>query len=441
MFFTLFLVHAFALDLNHLQGEARREYVSPQNSREMCVIPKKWQWGSYKKGDIEDEDTLCSFNFYSNMGICPKYNSTNPAILLLAPNAKYSKPAIDNSNCDVDAMGVKTEAKFKQSLSCSYTPSILAYYHMSRLLGNAGRVPVAVIRSMDIRVHRELTLKANRYLRNSKAEIAKTWAQFAQVHNSPREYPSIVDASQSQIYGALVDNVKNEEYYTDVSGRGSYDSRYQRFLRQKAFVTTSTNKSITQIVGASDFARIAQTVTMVKDTGDMILLDTLLNQQDRIGNVHYKFYWYYVNGGKIERMKSEAKWVKDKLIIPQEERTQMQGRIAAHVKEMVLKDNDCGVRKDNMMRKISALEKVRHFSYQTYRRFIAFEKTLNTAASKDYFINEMLFSDRDYASLRENAKKAREILYSGCRSGNIRFDVDLENYVPGGVPLQPSCEG
>lgn len=369
MFFTLFLVHAFALDLNHLQGAARREYVSPQNSREMCVIPKKWQWGSYKKGDVEDEDTLCSFDFYSNMGICPKYNSTNPAILLLAPNAKYSKPAIDASNCDVDAMGVKTEAKFKQSLSCSYTPSILAYYHMSRLLGNAGRVPVAVIRSMDIRIHRELTMKANRYLRNSRSEIAKTWAQFAQVHSSPRDYPFIVDSSQSQIFGALVDNVKNEEYYTDVSGRGSYDSRYQRFLRQKAFVATSSSKSITQIVGASDFVRVAQTVTMVKDTGDMILLDTLLNQQDRIGNVHYKFYWYYVNGGKIERMKSEAKWVKDKLIIPQEERAQMQGRIAAHVKEMVLKDNDCGVRKDNMMRKISALEKVRHFSYQTYRLY------------------------------------------------------------------------
>jgi hypothetical protein len=432
---------SFALNLGQLQGEIRKDYRSPQSINEVCVIPKKWEWGSYKKGDLEDEDTLCNYDFYSNIGICPKYNSTNPGILLLAPNAKYSKAAIDASNCDVDAMGVKTEAKFKQSISCSYTPSILAYYQVSRLLGNVGRVPVAVIRSMDIRTHRELTRKAQRHLGNSNSEIAKTWAQYGKVHSSPRDYPGIVDSSLSQIFGALVDNVKNEEYYTDVSGRGSYDSRYQRFLRQKAFVRASSPQSIPQIVGASEFARVAQDVTLVKDTTDMVLIDTLLNQQDRIGNVHYKFVWYFVNAGKIERQKSEAKIVNDKLVVPSEEKNEMQGRTAALVKEMVLKDNDCGVSKDNMMRKISALEKVRHFSYQTYRRFIAFEKILDKTTTRDYFQNEMLFSSSNYASLRDNAKKAREILYSRCKSGALRFDVDLENYVPGGQPLQPSCEG
>lgn len=432
---------SFALNLGQLQGEIRKDYRSPQSVNEVCVVAKKWEWGSYKKGDLEDEEALCNYDFYSNIGICPKYNSTNPAILMLAPNARYSKSAIDASNCDVDAMGVKTEAKFKQSLSCSYTPSILAYYQISRLLGNVGRVPVAVIRSMDIRTHRELTRKALRHLGNSRSEIAKTWAQFGKVHSSPRDYPAVIDATQSQVFGALVDNVKNEEYYSDVSGTGSYESRYQRFLRQKAFVKASSSQSIPQMVGASDFARVAQDVTLVKDTTDMVLIDTLLNQQDRIGNVHYKFFWYYVNAGKIERQKSEAKWVKEKLIIPPEEKSQMQGRTSALVKEMVLKDNDCGVSKDNMMRKISALEKVRHFSYQTYRRFMAFEKTLDRSSTRDYFQNEMLFSSANFASLRDNAKKAREILYSRCRSGALRFDVDLENYVPGGQPLRPSCEG
>lgn len=435
------LTPSHAVVLNQLQGEIRREYQSPQGLHEVCIVPKKWEWGSYKSGDQEKEEELCNYDFYSNMGLCPKYNSTNPAILLLQPNARYSKEAIDASDCNLKVLGVKTEAKFKQSVSCSNTSSILAYYQMSRLLGNAGRVPVSVIRSMDRSIHQALTQKAIRKLGNSKSEIAQTWAQFARIHQNFSDHPEVFDSTETQIYGALVDNVKNEDYYSDVSGTGNYETRYQRFQKLKGFVKSASSKSVTQMVGSSDFTKVAQDVTLIKDVTDMILMDTLLNQQDRIGNVHYKFYWYYVVGGKIERTKSDARIVNDKLTVPAIEKQQMAGKMAALVKEMVLKDNDCGVTKTNMMRKISALEKIRHFSFQTYRRFIAFEKTLSRPDVRDYFMNEMLFSDANFRSLQDNAKKAREILKSRCRSGSLRFDVDLENYVPGGKKLQPSCEG
>lgn len=435
------LTPSYALDLNRLQGEIRREYRSPQGLPEVCIIPKKWEWGSYKQGDQEKEEELCNYDFYSNMGLCPKYTSTNPAILLIEPNDKYSKEAIDASNCDVKAMKVKTEAKFKQSVSCSNTSSILAYYQISRLLGNAGRVPVAVIRSMDRSIHRTLTQKAVRKFGNSSSEIAQTWNQFARIHQNYSDHPEVFDSTESQVYGALSDNIKNEDYYSDVSGKGNYETRYQRFQKLKGFVRASSSKTVPQIVGTSDFTKVAQDVTLIKDVTDMILMDTLLNQQDRIGNVHYKFYWYFVVAGKIERMKSDARIIKDKLTVPTIEKQQMAGKMAALVKEMVLKDNDCGVTKTNMMRKISALEKVRHFSFQTYRRFIAFEKTLTRADVRDYFMNEMLFTESNFKSLQDNAKKAREILKSRCRSGSLRFDVDLENYVPGGKRLQTSCEG
>ncbi len=437
---SLLSSHAFAIDLNRLQGDARKEYLSPQSKHEICVIPKKWQWGSYKNGDLEKENTLCGYDFYVNMGICPKYNSTNPAILLLEPSAKYDKRAIDASSCDVDAMGVKNEAKFKQSISCSYTPSILAYYHVSRLLGGAGRVPVAVIRSMDRDIHLQLTRKANKRLAGSKSEIAKTWAQYAKAHESPRDYPQLFDQTQEQVYGALVDNIKKEEYYSDVNGRGSYSSRYQRFLKQKAFLKVSSSKSAREIAGSREFSKISQDVTQMKDVGDMVLMDTLLNQQDRIGNVHYKFYWYVANGNKIDRIKSDAKIVGGKPSIPKSELEQMRGKNAAHIKEMILKDNDCGVSKENMMRKISALEKVRHFSFQTYRRFMAFERLLSAPESQSYFMNELLFSNENYRSLTQNAAKAREVLLSRCRAGSLKFDVDLENYLPGAPQPSTSCE-
>lgn len=430
-----------ALNLADLRGEWRREFRSPQGLNELCVVPKKWPGGMYKPGDSEKENELCSYDIYSNMGICPKYNSTNPGVLVLAPNKKYSKESIDASECNVKAMGVKTEAKFKQSITCSYTPSILAYYHISRALGNVGRVPPATIRTMDKTTHAQITEKAVRKLRSSSQIIAQAWRQFQTVHQNPSQYPHLVDASLSQMFGALSDNVKKEEIYTEVSGRGSYDGRYQRFLRQRPFDRVSSSRSVSSLLGTTDFVKIAQDVTQMKDVADMVLIDTLLNQQDRIGNIHYKFFWYSINPAtsRIERTKSDTTWKNGKIVTPPEERQLLAGRKAALIKEMVLKDNDCGVGKENMMRKISALEKVRHFSYYTYQMFLSFDRALQSQGARNYFKDELLFSENDFNSLRANSQKAREILQGRCRAGTLRFDLDLENYVPGNPQTSKSC--
>lgn len=432
-----------AVNLNQLQGGSRQQYRSPNGLNEVCVVPKRWPNGYYRNSDREKEAELCGYDFYTNVGICPKYNSTNPGILLLKPNSKYSKEAIDASDCNMKRMDVSTEAKFKQSVSCSHTPSILAYYQISRILGDAGRVPVAVVRSMDSKVHLQLTQKANKALRGSDDTIAQTWALFAKIHRNPGSYPNVIDASETQVYGALSDNIKNEEKYTEVSGKGSYETRYARFLRQPPFQRVSSSASVRDIVGSSDFTKVAQTVTQMKDVGDMIVLDTLLNQQDRIGNIHYRFYWYSLNPqspGKIERTKSKAAWSNDRLIVPPEETSAMSGKQAVLLKEMLLKDNDCGVSKTNMMRSISALEKVRHISFLTYYQLLAFEKSLASSSARDYFVTELLFSSSEFKSLKDNAAKARDILKGNCRAGRLKFDVDLSDYMPGASIPQRSCE-
>lgn len=435
---------AQALNVDNLQGSHREGYRAPSGLTEVCVIPKHWPGaGYYQNKDVEDEVELCSYNFYANVGLCPKYSSSNPGILLLKATDKYSKSAIDSSSCNVDAMNLKTEAKFKQSISCSNTSSILAYYQLSRLLGNIGRVPVAVIRTMDIRTHSALSAKANNRLRGSREDIARTWANFAEVHRRPASYPSIVDTSLTQIYGALSENPKNEEKYSEINGVGSYDTRYARFQQQKPFLRVASSKSVGEMLGTTEFTKVAQVVTQMKDIGDMILIDTLLNQQDRIGNIHYKFYWYVLGKdtpSQIMRVKSGAKWKDDQLILPKEEKTAMTGRTAVLLKEMLLKDNDCGVTKDNMMRKYSVLEKVRHMSHLTYSLFMAFERTLDNPAIRDYFMRELLYSGSQYESLEANAAKARDILISRCRAGQLRFDLDLVDYVSGKPIPQRSCE-
>ncbi|WP_413612622.1 hypothetical protein [Bdellovibrio sp. HCB-110] len=432
---------AVALNLGNLQGESRREYKSPRGLSELCVIQKKWPGAVYSNSDVSKENTLCNYDFYLNVGLCPKYTSTNPAILLLEPNAQYSKEAIDASDCQIKSMKLETEAKFKQSVTCSYTPAILAYYHVSRALGNVGRVPTTVLRTMDIVTHAKLTQKANNYLSNINDPIRLSWEQVALAHKNPRMHPRLFESSLNQIYGALSDNIKKEEQYTDVSGHGDYDSRYQRFLRQKPFLRVASSQSVSQQVGTTEFTQVAQVVLQMKDVADMVLIDTLLNQQDRIGNIHYKFFWYYIDPqtNKLVRRKSDAKVKKDSVQIPEEESREMSGLQAALLKEMVLKDNDCGVTKTNMMKKIGALDKVRHFSYATYRGLLYFEQALNTPAAKDYFMTELLFAASEYKSLLKNTQEAKRILMAKCQSGDLHFDVDLETYIPGTPPPTISC--
>lgn len=431
----------FALSLTDLIGESRKEFQSPLGSRELCVVPKKMAGGRYDNSDLKAEIELCNYDFYLNVGYCPKLASTNPSVLLIEPNTQFDKKAIDSSNCDIKSMGLDTAAKFKQSITCSYTPSILSYYQISRLFGNIGRVPPSVIRTMDIRSHAKITKKALDLLTDPRNPTRISWTQFAKLHQDPRFFPDIVDRSYSQIYGALSDNVKNEEQYVDVSGVGPYETRYERFLQQKPFQKVSSPQGVIQIVGSSQFTNLVQTVVQMKDVSDMVLLDTLLNQQDRIGNIHYKFYWYSINpqSNKLERTKSKAKWINGVIKVPDEESRYMSGRQAALIKEMILRDNDCGIIKTNMMRKVGALEKVRHLSYNTYRRLLFFAQALSDPTMKTYFKEEMLFSGPDYATLIANTQKAKQVLTQKCQSGELLFDIDIENYIPGSTPPTISC--
>lgn len=438
---TLVGSNSWALNLNEIVGLKRAEFISPGGAKELCVIPRKWAAANYSEADTKKENTLCQYDIYTNVGICPKYTSSNPGLMLIEPDEKFSKQAIDSSDCNLKKLGLKAEAKFKQSITCSYTPAILSYYHISRILGDVGRVPVGVLRSIDIKTHKEQTTKALSYLKNSKLAIKEFWAQFEKVHMSPLSYPKLVDDSGKQMYGALSDNVRNEEQYLEVSGLGPYESRYQRFLQLRPYQLVSRSASPQEIVGSAEFTRVAQTALQMKDVSDMIVIDTLLNQQDRIGNVHYKLVWYTINpqSNSLERFKSKAKIKNGKIEIPREEELAMSKRKAVLLKEMILKDNDCGLIYRNMMRRVSAIEGIKHMSYRTYVNLLNFEKTLGGSSAKDFFKKELLLSENDYYTLRLNAQFARKILVQKCQSGELKFDVDLEEYIPGASPIRKSC--
>lgn len=428
------------------RGESTTLFTSPNGLVESCIIPQKIKASYFSKGDEEDEATLCGMDFYKDSLVCPKQNSTNPGILIGEMIAGVSKERAEANYCKGPNKDyVSVEAKFKQSISCSYTPSVLAYYQFSRLLDDAGRVPVAVIRTMDKREHQKQTHKALSY--GLSGVIKTTWSTFASEHRKGTN-DKLFDNSRQFVYGALSDNPKREERYTEVSGRGSYETRYQRFLQQKPFLNVANPASIERIAGSS-FEKAVHTVVQMKDVSDMILLDTLFSQDDRIGNIHYKLAWYFIDEkGKVDRKTSKSKFGKSGWATPKEEQEKFGSKGGILVKEMLLKDNDCGVdvtKRSNMMRNISAIEKVRHMSGKTYSRFMAFAKQAKHPDTESWMKRELLFTDRDLKghprSFQSNLDRAVTVLKANCESGLLKLDLNVQDFVPGAQKMKVHCDG
>lgn len=435
-----------AFDGSELRGESTKEFVSPRGLIEKCIIPQKINAKNFSKGDIKDEATLCGIDFYAHSLVCPKQNSTNPGILVGEMIDGMSKDDAEKRYCkgpNKDFFG--TEAKFKQSISCSYTPSVLAYYQFSRMFDEAGSVPVAVIRTMDKAEHSKQTDRALSY--DLSGIIKQTWSSFASEHKKGTNN-KIFDETRQFVYGALTENPKREEQYVDVSGRGSYDTRYQRFLKQKPFLNVASSKTVAEIAGATTFEKAAQTIVQMKDVSDMILMDTLFSQDDRIGNIHYKFVWYIIDDkGKVDTKSSKTKLGRNGPVTPAKE-IEEYGSKGLLLKQMILKDNDCGVdvtKRSNMMRTIGALEKVRHMSAKTYKRFMSFAQIAKHPDTESWMKRELLFTEADLKggsrSFQANLDRAVSVLKRNCETGFLKLDLNLQDFVEGSKKTVVNCDG
>lgn len=450
---TLSTLNALALNISQIQGD-KTTIASPQGRVEICAIAPKIFQNIYSDSDLKDEKELCAMDFYRTQVLCPKQNSTNPGVLVAQINEGQAREqALAMCKGSNDDLSIK--AKFKSSISCSYTPAILAYYHFSRIL-KAGRVPVAVLRTMDKDEHLKIVQKGIQFTKDG-ALIHENWENFANQHTKLNNY-NLFDGSREYVYGALTENPKKEMKYTEVSGVGGYETRYQRFLQQTPYLRVADKRSVQEIAGSSDLQKLIPVVVQMKDVSDMILLDTLFSQDDRIGNIHFKYAWYYTaqdpQTGKltIENKGSKAQLSSDKktLRIPEEEKD-LQNQGAVLVKEMLLKDNDCGVNvamRTNMMRKINALEGLRHISPRTYQRFMNFYKISKNAETLNWMKRDLLFTDADLGlneqtgskSFLSNLEKVKSVLVQGCKSGTLKLDLNLDQLVNPHDIQQISCE-
>lgn len=409
----------------------------PGRNAEVCVVPKHLVDAGYSDEDAKTEAQLCDIDVNLNSAVCPKLNSTNPGLDMYSLPQGSTLQQVQASRCKIS--GLKKIAKYKLSTSCSYTPSILGYYHLSRALGGIANVPPSVLRTFDLKNHIALG-RAALAETAPNALIHQTWAALmaqltAGSAASRRDLLLTDDFSQS--YGALSVNPTGESFYTEFFNGGANNvARAINFRDKNPIVAMlARNVDIGTLVGQSFTVENVQKMVQLRDAANLIVIDTLMNQQDRFGNIHYVETYYYrdpndLNPDGSARLKSSRKLTPDAV-----------SKVGAvQVKEMMLKDNDCGVAKQNIARQAGLIDRIAHIDPDVYQRVLRLDATADSPQVRDFFLQEVVFTSTDYASFRSNLKDVATKLHQGCTQGRVRPDLDLQSHFSG-RPLKPrSCD-
>jgi hypothetical protein len=433
------------------RGRASIHFASPTAGApdEVCVLPKHLSMSDYKKDDDKTEAELCSYVFYGGgpreadapkqeVAICPKLSSTNPGTDIHELLPGRSREQTEAEICRQEERVPKLLAKYKQSLTCSYTPSILGYYHLSRILGGTGDVKPAVVRTMDLAEHKKITGEALTILAGQANDSYPkvSWLSFKSAENDPaasRHKDKLYTSDLLQIYGGMQDNARGETKYSEINRRGADPNFASLFVRTPAYARVIDGRSLEEVAGARTLAASAQNVVQMKDISEMLVMDYLMSQQDRFGNIHaIEYYYFKKENGEIDKVKKSK--------VDDGEAPMPAGAVL--LKKMILKDNDCGgPEKTNVVKNAGLIDQMRHMNAKTYAnvRWLAKNFVAGSEVPK-FFVSEALFGQRDIDMLRTNLGELEPKLYSACKSGKLLLDLDLEKHLAGGGHDPARCE-
>lgn len=442
------LVSQATMTPNFQRGEQNIYFNSPRGVQEVCVIPKHYPDAKYSKKDLKKEKELCSYSFYptseeqkasgiQEAATCAKLNSTNPAVNIFEVTAGQTIESVKANKCEnADKIG-----KYKNSTSCSYTPSIVGYYHLSRILGGIGRVPPSVLRSMDIKSHLQLVEKGKKLTKTGDL-INQTWSGLganlnAGINGSKKDLLVTDDGESS--YGAFITNPKHEKFYGDLFTKGT-DRAVAFRDRNPIFQLVKKQEPLNKIVSSDWTKENVQKLFSMKDATEFILLDHIMNQQDRFGNIAEQDKIVYITHDEKDLDDKELTIESDMADYEEDKKENIVDSKFAPltIKSMILKDNDCGVTKSNVVKTAHLLEQVAHMSPKTYKKLLKFERSIED--NKSFFTSNLMFTPADFKSVVTNLKDAVRILKARCQSGQLKLDLDVEKYLTTGEMSEGSCE-
>lgn len=426
---------------------------SPAGGDERCVMLARMPGGIYRDEDSAAERALCAIDIHDRShAICPKVFSTSPgASIYRLTGARYDGDprAFEREMCPrgkripADAhtgwTSVKMSVNTRQS-SATFANAAWVYYHLSRYFDTAVHVPPAVMRTFDRQAYLDRVARPGEERSSGSAALAMNhagWTALAGAARDPSSYSpadELLTADRTQLYGALL-RAQGQRYGEEMNGsrRSGWGEGQSRDFQQTApFIALATDKPLVDAVAEglrrgwraqaipASTARV-QVVYWMRDLVDITLLDHLLSQQDRVGNIDFTRHWLVVDGGRVRSVPATGRQAPPELA----------ARRPVLVQRTELGDNDAGVRTSyaNFTRRTGMLAAIRHVPPHAYRRLVALAQDLDERGPlHEHLRTSYGLSAPEFAQLVANTRDAAHTLRANCRAGRLRFDLDPDAF-------------
>lgn len=430
-------------------------FESPNGVAERCVRIKPLPGAEYSKDDLEDEAAFCAINFYApDVALCPKTWSTSPGMMVYdiseGPYAN-DRAAFERNACkegkSAKDLAKDDLAKFKVTMnqkgtSGTFAPASLLYYHFSRYFDMIVHVPVSVWRSMDKERHATEVAKPGLAISGTHARMNhEGWRWLVESEANPSLYSPTDDlftTDRESIYGVMVLS-PGHRYGSEINGtRKSGWGKGQNldFQETPAFLALRTEAPLRDAI-ARGLAEGRKDSTISKDLGpdvseeqmaywmrelsEVVLLDFIFSQQDRVGNIDFTPYYYWPQDNDLKHKKAKHHEAGDGTV---PEGAQL-------IRRTNLNDNDAGgrVQYANFAKSTQMLEKLRHFDSGVYRRLIALDADLQSEGPiHQWTASSLGLSSGEISQIVKNTRLATEILKESCRNGDLIFDLNPKGF-------------
>jgi hypothetical protein len=453
VFAAIALVANGAAASSDVRGDAVT-YRAPGGVEERCVMLARLPGGVYRDEDAAQERALCAIDVHDRAhAICPKTFSTSPgaSIYLLAGARFDGNPAgFEREICprgkgmphDAYASwaAVKMSVNTRQS-SATFANASWIYYHLPRYFDTAVHVPPALLRSFDKNAYLHRVALPGQALSADSAPLTMNHAGWVALVGAVRDSASykpadeLLTADRSQLYGALL-RAQGERYGEELNGSrrsGWGDGQNRDFQQTAPLIALATDRPLPQAVAEglqrgwhahaipAAVAQVQEAYWM-RDLFDIVLLDHLLSQQDRVGNIDFTRHWVWVEDGRVRSAPANGRQ-------PPPELAARQPRLLQRTE---LGDNDAGVRTNylNYARRTGMLAAIRHAPPQSYKRLIALAADLRAQGPlAEQLRTSYGFSATEFSHFVANAMDAAETLRASCKAGHLRFDLDPEAFL------------
>ena len=426
-------------------------YTSPNGIKEQAISLAEIPEGTYKSRDKKKENAFLAVDFYSSkIALCPKTWSTSPGTMVRdISQTGISQRTYEKNHCTGKTVAgtVKKLAKFKQTMnqrgtSGTFSMSSLLYYHFSRYLDTATTIPPAIYREMDRRSHRDRVTRSGR-AKTSGGMISKGWDHLYNAEKSPSSYRptnELFTPDHTKIYGVMLKG-KGARYGAEINGArrrrwgAPQNEEFQETAPYLALrsdmalldaIKRGKRKAGSRVRSATGEVSNFQMIYWMRELTEIVLMDFIFSQQDRVGNIDFRWVWYWVQDGKVHK-----KWQAGKDRRSRRHRMEPPAEIAQYspvlLQRTMLNDNDAGGRVPyaNFAKKTGMLQKLRHISAKTYTKLVRLNRDLQDKGQIYRYIEQNFILDADQQhQIVKNTRLATEILQDTCSIGKLRFDLD-----------------